>query len=63
MGIDGGGRLANDATADLIICSARNWSEFGARPAADRTVIRQGRVFSAPPPAYEGLDSFPGLAP
>ena len=42
--------------ADFIVFSARDWSEFFARPQADRIVIRNGRPISGELPDYRELD-------
>ena len=48
--------LAVGAPADLVICSARNWSELFARPQADRIIMRDGRTIQRRLPAYAELD-------
>ncbi len=54
--------LAVGAPADLVICSARNWSELFARPQADRIVMRDGRPIERRLPAYAELDDLMGSA-
>ncbi|MXQ09097.1 cytosine deaminase [Alphaproteobacteria bacterium GH1-50] len=49
--------LAPGAPADLVICSARDWTELFARPQSDRIVIRQGRAIDTTLPAYSELDA------
>lgn len=49
--------------ADLILFSARNWSEFAARHSGDRIVIRGGRPIDAAPPDFEELDILQGMKP
>jgi cytosine deaminase len=48
--------LAPGAAADLVICKARNWTEFFARPQSDRIVIRAGRQIDRRLPDYADLD-------
>jgi cytosine deaminase len=48
--------LAPGAPADLVICKARNWTEFFARPQSDRIVIRAGRQIARTLPDYADLD-------
>ncbi|MDD9923586.1 MAG: amidohydrolase family protein [Boseongicola sp.] len=55
MGIDHTSFQAGQV-ADLIICNARNWNEFFARPQSDRIVIRNGNVIDRALPAYSSLD-------
>lgn len=57
------GRITVGSPADLILFSARNWSEFGARPARDRLVIRRGRLIDAAPPDFDELDELEGFQP
>jgi len=57
------GRIAIGAPADLILFSARNWSEFAARPARDRIVLRAGRVIDSRPPDFRILDHLKGMMP
>ncbi len=57
------GRIGVGASADLIMFSARNWSEFGARPANDRILLRGGRTIDSTPPAFSNLDDLEGNAP
>lgn len=57
------GRLCPGAPADLILFSARNWSEFAARPAADRIVLRAGRPIETTPPDFAQLDTLTGVSP
>ena len=56
-------RLRAGAPADLVVVPARSLSEFMARPALPRTVIRDGKPLTAPPPAYATLDHLEGLRP
>ena len=44
------------APADLVICSARSWTEFYARPQADRVVLRSGQAIDTALPDYAELD-------
>lgn len=57
------GRLSVGGAADLILFSARNWSEFTARTQHDRILIRNGRFASTTPPDFSDLDSLQEMAP
>ena len=48
--------LAPGAPADLVICAARSWTEFFARPQSDRVVLRGGRAIDRTLPDYSDLD-------
>lgn len=48
--------LAPGAPADLVICKARNWTEFFARPQTDRIVLRAGCQIDRTLPDYAELD-------
>ncbi|MGI9393681.1 MAG: cytosine deaminase, partial [Boseongicola sp.] len=48
--------LAPGAPADLVICSARDWTELFSRPQADRIVLRKGKQIDTSLPGYEVLD-------
>ena len=50
------GRLAAGAVADLVLFSARDWSEWLSRPQSDRVVLRAGRPIDTAPPSYRELD-------
>ncbi len=63
IGASDRGRLRVGGPADLILFSARNWSEFAARPQHDRTVLRAGRGIDTTPPDYADLDGLQGMAP
>jgi len=56
MGLSGAGRLAVGGPADLILTRARDWTEFFARPQADRTVLVNGRAIDRTLPDYRELD-------
>lgn len=56
MGLDGKGVLAAGSDADLILTRARDWTEFFARPQADRTVLVAGRAIDRTLPDYRELD-------
>jgi cytosine/creatinine deaminase len=56
MGLPGTGRLAAGGPADLILTRARDWTEFFARPQADRTVLVDGRATDLTLPDYRELD-------
>ncbi len=49
--------LAAGHPADLIIFSARNWTELFSRPQSDRIVLRGGRAIDTTLPAYSELDA------
>ena len=51
------GKIAVGQPADLVVFSARRWSEFLSRPQMDRTVIRNGKVIDATVPDYSELDT------
>ena len=57
MGLPDKGRLKEGGPADMVIFSARSYSEFLSRPQHDRTVIRAGRAIDTTPPDYRTLDS------
>lgn len=50
------GRIKAGAAADLILFSARRWSEFLSRPQADRIVMRNGMGIDRRLPDYRDLD-------
>ncbi|MBX5166406.1 MULTISPECIES: cytosine deaminase [unclassified Rhizobium] len=54
------GRIAAGALADLVLFSARRWSEFLSRPQSDRVVLRRGKVIDRSLPDYRELDSVVG---
>ncbi|MCH4547660.1 cytosine deaminase [Rhizobium changzhiense] len=54
------GRIAAGDPADLVLFSARRWSEFLSRPQADRVVLRRGKVIDRSLPDYRELDSVVG---
>ncbi|MDQ0456787.1 cytosine deaminase [Rhizobium paknamense] len=49
-------RIAAGAPADLVLFSARHWSEFLSRPQADRVVLRRGKMIDRNLPDYRELD-------
>jgi cytosine deaminase len=53
-------RIASGLLADLILFSARCWSEFLSRPQSDRMVIRRGRATQRIIPDYAELDDING---
>ena len=63
MGRSDMGRLRVGGPADLILFSARNWSEFAARTQHDRVLIRDGRFIDTMPPDFSELDSLQGMTP
>jgi cytosine deaminase len=54
------GRIAVGQPADLVLFSARRWSEFLSRPQADRTILRKGRAIDRTLPDYRELDELMG---
>ena len=56
------GTIRAGRPADLVLFSARNWTELLARPQADRTVLRAGRAIDRTLPDYRELDSLLGAA-
>lgn len=56
MGLPGHGRLSVGGPADLILTRARDWTEFFARPQADRIVLVAGKAIDRTLPDYRELD-------
>ena len=56
MGLDNLGKIAPGMTADLIIFSARYYSELLSRSQHDRLVLRRGRQIDTSLPDYSELD-------
>jgi cytosine/creatinine deaminase len=54
------GRIAVGGKADLVLFSARRWSEFLSRPQADRIVMRNGMGIDRSLPDYRDLDPLLG---
>jgi cytosine deaminase len=50
------GVIAEGGPADLVLFSARRWSEFLSRPQADRIVMRNGMGIDRRLPDYRDLD-------
>ncbi|GEO85641.1 MULTISPECIES: cytosine deaminase [Alphaproteobacteria] len=50
------GRIAAGLPADLVLFTARRWSEFLSRPQADRIVMRNGKGIDRSLPDYRDLD-------
>jgi cytosine deaminase len=48
--------LITGSPADLILCNARSWTEFFARPQSDRIVLRNGDPIDRTLPSYSELD-------
>jgi len=48
--------LTQGAPADLVLTRARSWTEFLARPQADRIVLREGTQIDRTLPDYSELD-------
>ena len=56
MGVADKGVVAPGLSADLILTRARDWTEFFARPQADRTVLVAGKAIDRTLPDYRELD-------
>ncbi|MGY5808208.1 cytosine deaminase [Rhizobium sp. LEGMi198b] len=54
------GRIVVGGPADLVLFSARRWSEFLSRPQSDRVVLRKGKVIDRSLPDYRELDTVIG---
>jgi len=54
------GRIVVGQPADLVLFSARRWSEFLSRPQADRIILRKGRAIDRTLPDYRELDELMG---
>jgi cytosine/creatinine deaminase len=63
LGLEGAGALFVGGPADMILTTARSFTEFFARPQVDRTVLRAGVPSAAAPPSYSELDDLQGLRP
>jgi len=57
MGLPTHGRIAQDGPAGLVLTPARSWTEFFARPQADRTVLIAGQAIDTTLPDYRELDA------
>jgi cytosine/creatinine deaminase len=55
------GTIAAGRPADLVLFSARGWTELLARPQADRIVLRAGRPIERRLPDYRELDELLGV--
>ncbi|MBW9118264.1 cytosine deaminase [Rhizobium cauense] len=60
VGLADTGRISIGKPADLVLFSARRWSEFLSRPQSDRVVLRRGKVIDRSLPDYRELDSVVG---
>lgn len=60
MGLEGRGVLSPGGPADLILTRARDWTEFFARPQADRSVLVEGRAIDRALPDHRELDHLMG---
>jgi len=56
MGLHDIGKIAISKSADLVIFSARYFSELLARPQSDRQVMRRGKFINTQLPDYRELD-------
>jgi cytosine deaminase len=54
------GQIAVGQPADLVLFSARRWSEFLSRPQMDRIVLRAGAAIDQTLPDYRELDTLLG---
>lgn len=54
--------IAESAPADLVLFSARSWTELMSRPQADRTVLRSGAAIDTVLPDYRELDDLMGAS-
>ena len=61
MGLPDRRRLAAGVPADLVLFTARNWSEFVSRPLSDRVVLRGGKPIDTAPPDFRDLDDMKGM--
>jgi cytosine deaminase len=61
MGLDAG-LIGLGRSADLVVFTARSYSELLSRPQGDRVVLRQGRPIDTALPDYAELDAVVGLA-
>lgn len=60
VGLADTGRISIGKPADLVLFSARRWSEFLSRPQSDRVVLRRGKVIDRSLPDYRELDNVVG---
>ena len=60
MGLSDIGRLSVGDTVNMVIFSARSYSEFLSRPQTDRVVLREGCQVDTTLPDYRELDVFVG---
>lgn len=58
---EGLGVLSPGGAADLILTRARDWTEFFARPQADRSVLVRGRAIDTTLPDHRELDHLKGM--
>jgi cytosine deaminase len=63
LGLNEAGALVVGGPADMILTTARSFTEFFARPQVDRTVLRGGVAAPDLPPSYDELDELQGLRP
>jgi cytosine/creatinine deaminase len=57
------GVIAAGLPADLVLFRSRSYTEFLARPQADRTVLRSGKAIDRRLPDYRELDDLTGMSP
>jgi cytosine deaminase len=60
MGLEGIGRIAVGAAADLLVYRGRSYGEILSRPETGRVVLRGGRRIDTAPPDYAELDGVVG---
>jgi cytosine/creatinine deaminase len=63
MGLTQYGRVGIGLPADLVLFSARNWTELLSRPQSDRVVLRHGQKIERVFPDYRELDGLAGMKP
>jgi cytosine deaminase len=59
-GFDYAATIVASAPADLVLFSARSWTELMSRPQSDRTVLRKGVAIDTTLPDYRELDDLMG---
>lgn len=61
MGLEGRGKIAVGAAADLVIFKGRRWTELFSRSEPDRVVLRNGKAIDRVLPDYAELDDLMGV--